>query len=160
MLVLPLMHFFLPHPFPHPFCMPVRFFITPSLMHAPPPLVCLLSPLCQTIRRTLGALRAGFGRVFFVPGNHELWCRDPSGPQTSLAKLEAVLDSCHELGVETSTGVVGDALIVPMLSWYHSVRGPWLPVRWVHCVKPCGVCQGACGVLGSSRRLLGLLWGY
>lgn len=75
----------------------------------------------QTLRRSLELLKNIYGRVFFVPGNHELWCKQKDEPQDSLEKLSAVLDLCESLGVETSPGTFGDTIIVPVLSWYHRV---------------------------------------
>ena len=95
--------------------------------------------LCETIPRledTLRDLRARFGEVFFVPGNHELWCVGGAAdgaaaarPADSLAKLRAVEGACARAGVRTRAGVLwaDDArragargvLVVPLLSWHH-----------------------------------------
>jgi predicted phosphodiesterase len=69
-------------------------------------------------------LRSCFGRVFFVPGNHEAWLGDDAAePADSLAKLRRVLDLCEDLGVETGAARLGDGAdavwIVPLLGWYE-----------------------------------------
>ncbi|MQL72226.1 hypothetical protein Taro_004557 [Colocasia esculenta] len=69
---------------------------------------------------TMSMLRRRFRSVFFVPGNHDLWCRREGGIYLdSLGKLKALLDVCRDLGVETSPGIVDGLGIVPLYSWYH-----------------------------------------
>lgn len=51
-----------------------------------------------TLRQTLSSLRRTFGRVFFVPGNHDLWIRDGEA-EDSVQKLHLVLALCEELGI-------------------------------------------------------------
>uniref|UniRef100_A0A1D1YJW5 Uncharacterized protein L509 n=2 Tax=Anthurium amnicola TaxID=1678845 RepID=A0A1D1YJW5_9ARAE len=69
---------------------------------------------------TMAMLKERFRRVFFVPGNHDLWCRREGGIYLdSLEKLNALLDACREIGVETSPGIVDGLGIVPLYSWYH-----------------------------------------
>jgi hypothetical protein len=72
--------------------------------------------------------------VFFVPGNHDLWCKGPrSGAagaddanSNSLHKLECVRALCRRVGVHTSParippppGCKRGCWVVPLLSWYH-----------------------------------------
>lgn len=73
----------------------------------------------EVLRETLASLAASFATVFFVPGNHDLWVRRES-EESSLDKLAAVLALCSELGVRTRPAFAGGAVIVPLLSWYHS----------------------------------------
>lgn len=71
----------------------------------------------------LATLRRRFARVFFVPGNHELWCRREH-PGDSLEKFHHVISLCEALDVTTTperlTGARGDAAlwVVPLHSWY------------------------------------------
>lgn len=44
----------------------------------------------------------------------------------SIEKLDALLDACRKLGVETSPRIVGGLGIIPLFSWYHEVIG-WGP---------------------------------
>lgn len=75
--------------------------------------------LC-VLDETLRTLMSRFARVFFVPGNHELWCSTDVQPYIgdSLTKCEAVHELCSRLGVETEPAMVGCVLVVPLLSWY------------------------------------------
>lgn len=70
----------------------------------------------DTLEATLSLLRARFRRVFFVPGNHDLWARVGGD---SLEKFHRVLELCARLGVETGPGRVGGAWVVPLFSWYE-----------------------------------------
>lgn len=62
-----------------------------------------------------------FSRVFFVPGNHELWIRR-GGWRDSLEKFRDVIALCRDCGVETSPSKLGnrerELWVVPLLSWY------------------------------------------
>ena len=76
------------------------------------------------LAEALALLRRRFAEVFFVPGNHELWAR--GGERDSVAKFDAVLRTCAEVGVRTAPGGAGSAWIVPLFSWYDAsfdVRG-------------------------------------
>src|SRR5215467_5185309 len=70
----------------------------------------------QTIRDTLSLLRSKFRRVFYMPGNHELWVRDEA--RDSIEKLDQILALCDEIDVETRPARVGIYRIVPLFSWY------------------------------------------
>jgi len=82
----------------------------------------------------LTVLKSKFRRVFFIPGNHDLWVRRwtmndlMKGEKVqdelklfgdSVAKLLEVLQACDELGVETAPAeVAAGVFVVPLLSWY------------------------------------------
>ncbi|KAK4283287.1 hypothetical protein QN277_000253 [Acacia crassicarpa] len=69
---------------------------------------------------TLSLLKERFQHVFFVPGNHDLWCRrEGENYVDSLEKLNKLLDACKSLGVETNPMVVDNLGIIPLFSWYH-----------------------------------------
>ena len=71
------------------------------------------------LEHALGTLRRTFARVFFVPGNHDLWLRkEPEEQPDSLAKLRQLDELCRRLGVETTPARVGAVWVVPLLSWY------------------------------------------
>jgi len=87
-----------------------------------------------SIQETFTCLVERFGWVFFVPGNHDLWCKGPrSGAagaddanSNSLHKLECVRALCRRVGVHTSParippppGCKRGCWVVPLLSWYH-----------------------------------------
>lgn len=70
------------------------------------------------IEKTLRLLRANFGQVFYVPGNHELWVRKSS--LDSVEKFRQVLSLCEDLGICTKPARAGETWIVPLFSWYES----------------------------------------
>ena len=73
----------------------------------------------ELIGTTLGLLRERFARVFFVPGNHDLWVAGAAADvveETSLDRLVAIQALCVEEGVDTEAGQIGRVQILPMLS--------------------------------------------
>ncbi|CAE7816956.1 STIP1 [Symbiodinium sp. CCMP2592] len=80
--------------------------------------------LCDTrnaLVRALTTLKAKFRRVFYVPGNHELWLNPTEATKypDSLAKLLGIMETCDELGVDCfPSAVCEDIFVVPLLSWY------------------------------------------
>eukprot|EP00930_Biecheleria_cincta_P038380 TRINITY_DN26372_c0_g2_i1.p1 TRINITY_DN26372_c0_g2~~TRINITY_DN26372_c0_g2_i1.p1 ORF type:complete len:1307 (-),score=263.08 TRINITY_DN26372_c0_g2_i1:342-4262(-) len=71
--------------------------------------------------RCLTTLKAKFRRVFYVPGNHELWLNPSEIDKCpdSLGKLLVLMETCDELGVDCFPSAISeDVFIVPMLSWY------------------------------------------
>ncbi|KAH7663173.1 Metallo-dependent phosphatases protein [Dioscorea alata] len=69
---------------------------------------------------TMSELRDRFQVVFFVPGNHDLWCRrEGENYLDSLEKLDMLLDACRELGVSTRPRTIDGVGIIPLFSWYH-----------------------------------------
>ncbi|KAL1551288.1 acyl-carrier-protein phosphodiesterase PptH-like [Salvia divinorum] len=69
---------------------------------------------------SMSILRDKFDRVFFVPGNHDLWLRrEKIDYLSSLDKLDKLLDACEKLGVETKPSIVDGVGIIPLYSWYH-----------------------------------------
>ena len=82
-----------------------------------------LSDRLDRLEQALRRLRHCFARVFFVPGNHELWLRDDTWVD-SLQKHGAILDLCRDCGIEVEAGWVRTldddrgVWIVPLQSWY------------------------------------------
>ncbi|OVA10771.1 Phosphoesterase domain [Macleaya cordata] len=69
---------------------------------------------------TMSLLKDRFKHVFYVPGNHDLWCRwEGENCLDSLEKLNKLLDECRRLGVETGPMTVDGLGIIPLFSWYH-----------------------------------------
>ncbi|KAL0535488.1 hypothetical protein IC582_029819 [Cucumis melo] len=69
---------------------------------------------------TMATLKDRFERVFFVPGNHDLWCRrEGDNYLDSLEKMSKLLDACIDLGVDTNPAILNGLGIVPLFSWYH-----------------------------------------
>ncbi|GAX78946.1 hypothetical protein CEUSTIGMA_g6386.t1 [Chlamydomonas eustigma] len=83
-----------------------------------------VSDCLSTLRMTLSLLQKCFWKVFFIPGNHELWVKGApdrsDGAVNSVEKLKKVLDLCSSLGVETSPTLLGPHLLIaPLHSWHH-----------------------------------------
>lgn len=75
---------------------------------------------CGNFVLTMSLLRERFQRVFYVPGNHDLWLRrEKRNYFDSLYKLDKLLDACERLGVETKPSIVDGLGIIPLYSWYH-----------------------------------------
>jgi Icc-related predicted phosphoesterase len=72
----------------------------------------------------LAAFVQRFRKVFFVPGNHELWVRRDGGEMDSLGKFAQVLRVAEASGASTRPGRVDDVSFVPMLGWYDGSFGP------------------------------------
>jgi len=72
----------------------------------------------RVIEKTLRLLKSNFAKVFYVPGNHELWVRKSS--IDSLEKFRQVLSLCDDLGIYTKPGRAGETWIVPLFSWYEA----------------------------------------
>lgn len=74
------------------------------------------------LRETLLALRDKFARMFYVPGNHELWDRRRQHDD-AVERFHAVLALAREAGVECAParlqGEWGAVWIVPLFSWYR-----------------------------------------
>ncbi|XP_022955128.1 uncharacterized protein LOC111457188 isoform X2 [Cucurbita moschata] len=69
---------------------------------------------------TMALLKDKFERVFFVPGNHDLWCRrEGDNYLDSLEKMSNLYDACSSLGVDTNPAILNGLGIVPLFSWYH-----------------------------------------
>lgn len=77
-----------------------------------------ISDNLDRLKSTLALLRSKFKKVFYVPGNHELWVRRARG--TSIEKFFSVLALCETLGVQTSPEKVEGIWIVPLFSWYDA----------------------------------------
>lgn len=76
----------------------------------------------EVLQETLLLLKSRFGRIFFCPGNHDLWMQGWKNGN-SLDKLKAILKFCKSKGIETAPGVVntgvGPLLVVPIFAWHH-----------------------------------------
>jgi len=100
----------------------------------------------ELICEVLMGLRRRFARVFFVPGNHDLWVRGAEGD--SISRFEELLERCRDLGVDTAPGRVGPVQVVPLFSWYEPALdgGGEVPRRWAdqrHCRWPAHVASPA-----------------
>ncbi|KAG6555954.1 hypothetical protein Mapa_001894 [Marchantia paleacea] len=74
----------------------------------------------ETFEITMKLLKEKFNNVFFVPGNHDLWCRrEEDNVSDSLTKLEKLIETCRSVGILTNPSNIDGVWIVPILSWYH-----------------------------------------
>jgi len=86
-----------------------------------------VSDSLQHLEDTLQLLVRRFATVFFIPGNHDLWCGDgPCGD--SLAKLQEIRRVCDQLGVVTTPKRISGSsegsgekgvVVCPLFSWHH-----------------------------------------
>lgn len=82
-----------------------------------------ISDQLDRLKDALSCLTEKFARVFFVPGNHELWIRRGKCAD-SLEKFTRILDLCANLGIATRPQKIDtDVCIVPLFSWYEK-EGP------------------------------------
>ena len=80
----------------------------------------------HAVRLCLRAFKRVFRRVFYVPGNHDLWIRpkgqfsdEPSQFADSVAKLIALWQLCDDLEVDTGPCQLSpQAAVLPLDSWY------------------------------------------
>jgi len=79
----------------------------------------------NAITRGLKIFKKKFRRVFYVPGNHDLWIRPNTDDSNrlkfkdSIVKLLALLDMCEKIGCEMMPAeVMQDVYVVPLLSWW------------------------------------------
>ena len=77
------------------------------------------------LKSILKKLRKKFKRLFFVPGNHELWLND-DGFTHSLEKFHAIIDYCQKIDIEIQpkTFENQNILIYPVFSWYQTKNEP------------------------------------
>eukprot|EP00656_Telonema_subtile_P035109 TRINITY_DN39109_c0_g1_i1.p1 TRINITY_DN39109_c0_g1~~TRINITY_DN39109_c0_g1_i1.p1 ORF type:complete len:545 (+),score=183.82 TRINITY_DN39109_c0_g1_i1:142-1776(+) len=84
----------------------------------------------EAVRRCLRDFKRKFRRVFYCPGNHDLWIRDSEKDRfpDSICKLHSLLATCDELGVDSMPARVAEGVwVVPLLSWYNAQYDPTDP---------------------------------
>jgi hypothetical protein len=76
----------------------------------------------NALARALTTFKAKFRRVFYVPGNHEMWLAgEVTKYPDTMAKLLSIYELCDELGVDIFPAAVCQGVfIVPLLSWYNA----------------------------------------
>jgi predicted phosphodiesterase len=72
----------------------------------------------EVIEDTLALLKSRFAKVFYTPGNHELWVRFDA--HDSVAKLKKVIELSERLGIETGPAKAEGVWVVPLFSWYEA----------------------------------------
>ena len=74
------------------------------------------------LQGTLATLCTKYNRVFFVPGNHDLWAFG-KGPD-SVDKFFSILDMCDRIGVlYFPAPVARRTQIWPLFSWHSPALG-------------------------------------
>jgi predicted phosphodiesterase len=106
-----------------------------------------ISHQLEHIRYCFELVSQKFKRVFFVPGNHELWVRHEKAGD-SIEKFLRVLEIASEYQVDTQVRSVEGLTIVPLFSWYDFSFGEpskklldaWMDFRccsWPEGLDPC-----------------------
>jgi len=79
----------------------------------------------NSVKIGLSIFKRKFRRVFYVPGNHDMWIRPNTADSTkfkfqdSIEKLLALSDMCEGIGAEMMPAeVMEDVYVVPLLSWW------------------------------------------
>ncbi|MEJ2543125.1 MAG: metallophosphoesterase family protein [Calditrichaceae bacterium] len=83
-------------------------------------ILLLAGDVCHNLKQlqnTLLQLRAKFNRLFFVPGNHDLWIRGEPY-QDSLKKFEVIIGFCQKNDISIHPEKINNISIVPLFSWY------------------------------------------
>lgn len=77
-----------------------------------------ISDSIERLSQCLDAFVRRFRKVFFIPGNHDLWViRDPDRVN-SLAKFEKVMATAKACGAMVEADLIDGVAIIPLLSWY------------------------------------------
>jgi predicted phosphodiesterase len=74
----------------------------------------------RRLEQALVTLRERFAMLLYVPGNHELWCRN-DGYQNSVNKFHDIIELCAALDVATQPRYIAGTSgvwLVPLFSWY------------------------------------------
>ena len=71
----------------------------------------------EQLKDTLENIQSKFYRLFFVPGNHDLWIRGETF-QNSLEKFESIIRFCSENYISINPEKINDIWLVPLFSWY------------------------------------------
>ena len=83
-------------------------------------ILILAGDICHNLDRLqeiLLQIHSKFYKLFFVPGNHDLWIR--SEPfYNSLEKFEAIIHFCKENDITVEPERINNSWIVPLFSWY------------------------------------------
>lgn len=100
----------------------------------------------------LSELRARFGTVLFVPGNHDLWVLGEAEGRTSLEKFHDVAATVEASGASMQPFATDRLLIAPLLGWYDysfgepsaGLREVWMDYRacrWPEGFEPADVAR-------------------
>lgn len=83
-------------------------------------ILLLAGDVCHNFDRLKAALmqiRPRFKRLFFVPGNHDLWIRGEAF-KNSLEKFDFIIQFCRDNDISVYPEKADDKWILPIFSWY------------------------------------------
>ena len=92
-----------------------------------------LSHKLDLVDATFYQLSACFGKVLYVPGNHDLWV-GRKGSLTSIDKFRSLIELAASHGIATTSWSHGGVSIIPLFGWYDFSFGPccaYLKERWM-----------------------------
>ena len=82
-----------------------------------------VSDSIERFEQCLSAFARRFKKVFFVPGNHDLWViRDPQ-PMNSLDKFDLIKAVVARCGASTEAELINGVAFIPLLGWYDGSFG-------------------------------------
>jgi len=81
-----------------------------------------ISHQMEVMEKTFIEAKRGYDDVFFIPGNHEMWCTSRENYSDSLEKTTAIIELCQMLGIFYYPVYYPNCnlLIAPIWSWYHA----------------------------------------
>jgi predicted phosphodiesterase len=95
----------------------------------------------DVVEATLRLLQQKFARLFFVPGNHDLWVKPGAGD--SLQKFTELVALCDRIDVATRPEICAGTWVLPLFSWYDTAfvggQPQALPKGWAdqrYCLWP------------------------
>ena len=113
---------------------------------------------CARLQDTLARLCGKYSRVFYVPGNHELWVTEKAH-RNSVTKFFEILDICDQIGVlYVPAPVARRTRIYPLFTWHSAdlgdpdVRLSPSPKVPLHTSAPVGCGSGGDGFSPPSFR--------
>lgn len=83
-------------------------------------ILLLAGDVCHNLDRlqdTLLQLRVKFKRLFFIPGNHDLWIRGEPF-LNSLEKFESIIEFCRINDISIYPEKIHHYSVIPLFSWY------------------------------------------
>lgn len=82
-----------------------------------------ISDKTRQVEQVFTRLETCFKKVFFVPGNHDLWVIR-NGHQDSFSRFRRVLDLAEDHGIRTTPMTIDELAIVPLFAWYDYSFAP------------------------------------
>ena len=76
-----------------------------------------ISNLTVLLKKVFQTLVKSFKKVFYVPGNHDLWTIK-NGNSDSLARFETLLKLAKDCGICTTPMIKKEIAIIPLFAWY------------------------------------------